>query len=69
MLKLEELEHPPFVIVQSKMLVPTPNAVMVVIASVGLETTPEPEIIDHTPTPKVGTFAAKVASGELTQIL
>jgi hypothetical protein len=53
--------------VQSKIVVPTPSAVMVVTARVGSEITPEPEITDQAPKPEVGVFAAKVALGEFTQ--
>jgi hypothetical protein len=61
---VEVLTHPPFEIAHCKILVPTPSAVTDVVARVGFDTTPVPEMIDQVPIPALGEFAAKLVIGE-----
>ncbi len=66
----EVLEQvPALVIVHSKMFVPSVKPVTVELGLVDVVITPPPVNTLHVPTPVVGVLAAKVAFGELIQIV
>ncbi len=54
----------PFVIVHTKVFVPTVKPLTVELGLLAVVTTPVPAITVHAPVPIIGVFAAKVAVGE-----
>ena len=59
----------PFAILHCRTFTPKANPVTADVGLLGPVTVPAPTVIAHVPKPVVGVFAAKVAFGELIQIV